>query len=74
MLVGFGVTLVSTIVPALRASEHPADRCDAAGDLAQQPGVATRRWIIGGVLTVVGVVLYVVGILAKPGGTVADAS
>ncbi|MFM2076785.1 MAG: hypothetical protein RJA49_675, partial [Actinomycetota bacterium] len=69
ILVGFGVTLLSTIVPALRAANIPPVAA-MRPEVRLSPGVATRRWIIGGVLTVIGAVLYIVGILAKPGETV----
>jgi putative ABC transport system permease protein len=68
LIVGFGVTLMATIVPAMRASRIPPVAA-MRPEITLPSGAATRRWIIGGVLTVLGVVLYLVGILAKPGGT-----
>lgn len=68
VLVGFGVTLLATIVPALRASRIPPVAA-MRPELASSSGSASRRWIIGALLTIAGAVLYCIGILGKPGGT-----
>ncbi len=68
LIVGFGVTLAATIVPAMRASRIPPVAA-MRPELAASRGTATRRWIIGAVLTAVGAALYVWGIISRPGGT-----
>ena len=68
VIVGFGVTMLSTIVPALRASRIPPIAA-MRPELASNSGTATRRWIIGAVMAVVGIASFTIGILAKPGGT-----
>ena len=71
VLVGFGVTLLSTIVPALRASHIPPIAA-MRPELAAHDGTTTRRRVVGAVVALVGLALYLTGILAKPGGTMRD--
>lgn len=67
VLVGFGVTLLATVVPALRASRIPPVAA-MRPDLTTSSSASSRRPVIGAVLMVIGVALYALGILAHPGG------
>jgi putative ABC transport system permease protein len=68
VIVGFGVTLLATIVPAARASRIPPVAAMRPELAAPSAAAAHRRPIIGAVVLAVGAVLYVVGILVHPGG------
>ncbi len=66
-LVGIGITMASVIVPSRRASRIPP-----VAAMRPELGFAamrSRRLIAGVVVTVVGVVLFVVGLFLRPGGT-----
>lgn len=69
LAVGVGITVVSVVLPARRASRIPPVA-------AMQPELgfpalsANRRLIGGGITTLVGATLFVVGLAARPGGTV----
>ena len=66
-IVGIGVTMLSVIVPARAACIPPV--------AAMRPelgfeAMSTRRLVLGTVVTVIGAVLFVLGLFARPGGTV----
>ncbi|HUC33507.1 MAG TPA: FtsX-like permease family protein, partial [Ilumatobacteraceae bacterium] len=69
IIVGFGVTLLATIVPAARASRIPPVAAMRPELAAMSGAGAQRRPIIGAVVLVLGAALYCVGILQQPGGT-----
>lgn len=66
-IVGVGITMVSVIVPARRASRIPpvAAMRPELGFVAMR----TRRLVGGVIVTVIGVAMFVVGLFARPGGT-----
>ena len=67
-IVGIGVTLLSVIVPARRAARIPpvaAMRPELGFE-----AMSTRRLVLGTVVTVIGAVMFVVGLFVRPGGTV----
>ncbi|MGD9705739.1 MAG: ABC transporter permease [Acidimicrobiia bacterium] len=68
ILVGVGITLVSVLVPARRAARVPpvAAMRPEVGFAALTSG---RRKILGTIVTVVGGVLFLLGLFARPGGT-----
>ncbi|MFZ1491413.1 MAG: FtsX-like permease family protein [Ilumatobacteraceae bacterium] len=67
-LVGVGITLVSVLLPARRAARIPPVA-------AMRPEIgfgaltSNRRLVVGGIATVVGAVMFLVGIFLRPGGT-----
>ncbi|MEM8618584.1 MAG: FtsX-like permease family protein [Actinomycetota bacterium] len=66
-LVGVGITMLSVLVPSRRAARIPPVA-------AMRPelgfGALGRRRLIGGVVvTIVGLVMFLVGMFAQPGGT-----
>jgi putative ABC transport system permease protein len=67
LVVGVGITLVSVIVPARRASRIPpvAAMHPELGFAA----LSAKRLIVGAVVTSVGAVMFVVGLFLRPGGT-----
>jgi putative ABC transport system permease protein len=68
VIVGVGVTLLSVIVPARRAAKIPpvaAMRPELGFE-----ALSTRRLVLGTVVTVIGAVMFVVGLFVRPGGTV----
>jgi putative ABC transport system permease protein len=69
LLVGFGVTLLATIVPALRASRIPPVAA-MRPELASVERGGHRRRITGVVMLLLGAALYGYGILGHPGSTV----
>jgi putative ABC transport system permease protein len=71
LVVGFGVTLAATIIPALRASRVPPIAA-MRPELASQTGESSRRRIVGGVMAVAGLGSYVVGVLVRPGGALSS--
>ncbi len=67
-LVGIGITMGSVIVPARHAARIPpvaAMRPELGFDALQ-----TKRLVTAVVVTVVGALMYIVGLFLKPGGTV----
>ena len=67
-LVGVGITLLSVIVPARRAAKIPpvaAMRPELGFDT-----INTRRLVAGAITVVVGAVAFVIGLFARPGGTI----
>ena len=69
LLVGVGVTLVAAFVPAARAGRIPpvaAMRPEVGFSSLQR----NKRLIVGTTTLGVGVVLFVVGLFAQPGGTI----
>ena len=67
-VVGVGITLLSVIMPARRASRIPpvaAMRPELGFE-----ALSAKRLVAGTVVTVVGVVAFVVGLFVRPGGTV----
>jgi putative ABC transport system permease protein len=67
-LVGIGITMASVIVPARKASRIPpvAAMRPELGFVAMR----TRRLVGGIVVAVLGLSLFVIGLFARPGGTV----
>jgi putative ABC transport system permease protein len=67
-LVGIGITMASVIVPSRKASRIPpvAAMRPELGFVAMR----TRRLVGGIVVTTVGLALFVIGLFARPGGTV----
>ncbi|MFV0309961.1 MAG: ABC transporter permease [Desertimonas sp.] len=68
LLVGVGFTMTAVIAPALRAARIPpvaAMRPELGFD-----AINSRRLIGGTVVTIVGAILFGLGIFARPGGTV----
>ena len=66
-IVGVGITLAAVIIPARRASRIPpvaAMRPELGFD-----ALSTTRLVAGTVTVVVGAVLFLVGLLVRPGGT-----
>lgn len=66
-LVGVGITLASVIIPARRASKIPpvaAMRPELGFD-----AMSTRRLVTGTTVAVLGVVLFLLGLFVRPGGT-----
>ena len=64
-VVGVGITLLAVLVPALRASRIPpvaAMRPELGFD-----ALSTKRLVVGTVTTIVGAVMFLVGLLARPG-------
>ncbi len=66
-LVGVGITMASVVVPSRRASRIPpvAAMRPELGFVAMR----TRRLVVGVVITVVGTMLFLVGLFLRPGGT-----
>jgi putative ABC transport system permease protein len=67
-LVGMGITLLSVMVPARRAAKIPpvaAMRPELGFE-----ALSAKRLIAGSAVTIVGVVLFLLGLFARPGGTV----
>jgi putative ABC transport system permease protein len=66
-IVGIGITMLSVIVPARRAARIPpvAAMRPELGFAALQ----TKRLVLGVVLTVVGALLFLIGLFVQPGGT-----
>jgi putative ABC transport system permease protein len=67
LVVGFGVTMASVILPARKASRIPpvaAMRPDAGFTAL----VARRRGVTGAVVAIVGALMFSVGLLVRPGG------
>ena len=68
-VVGVGITMLSVIVPARKASRIPpvaAMRPELGFD-----ALKTRRLVAGVVLSVLGAVMFLVGLFVSPGGTAA---
>jgi putative ABC transport system permease protein len=68
MLVGVGITMASVIMPSRKASRIPpvAAMRPELGFVAMR----TRRLVGGAIVTVAGLVLFVIGLFLRPGGTV----
>jgi putative ABC transport system permease protein len=66
-VVGVGVTLLAVLVPAVRASRIPPVAA-MRPELGFQ-ALSTKRLVIGTIVTVVGAVLFLIGLIARPGGT-----
>ena len=67
-LVGIGITMVSVIVPSRRAAKIPP-----VAAMRPELGFAamrSRRLVAGVVVTIVGGMMFVVGLFIRPGGTV----
>ena len=69
VLVGVGITLLSVLVPARRAAKIPPVAA-MRPDLGFAALGASRRLIAGTLATVVGAVLFLVGLFLSPGGTI----
>jgi putative ABC transport system permease protein len=66
--VGVGITMLSVIVPAGRAAKIPP-----VAAMRPELGFAslsTKRLFVGIVVTVVGATMFLIGLFARPGGTV----
>ena len=66
-LVGVGITVLAVLLPARRASRIPpvaAMRPELGFD-----ALSTKRLVGGTVTTIVGAAMFLVGLLARPGGT-----
>ena len=66
-LVGVGITVLAVLLPARRASRIPpvaAMRPELGFD-----ALSTKRLVAGTVTTIVGAVMFLIGLLARPGGT-----
>jgi putative ABC transport system permease protein len=68
MIVGVGITMASVIMPSRKASRIPpvAAMRPELGFVAMR----TRRLVGGAIVTVAGLVLLVIGLFLRPGGTV----
>ena len=67
-VVGVGITVLSVIVPALRAARIPpvaAMRPELGFE-----ALSTKRLVLGTIVTVVGVAMFVIGMFLRPGGTI----
>jgi putative ABC transport system permease protein len=67
MIVGVGITMASVIVPSRKASRIPP-----VAAMRPELGFAamrTRRLVGGVIVTVAGLVLFVIGLFLRPGGT-----
>jgi putative ABC transport system permease protein len=67
MIVGVGITMASVIMPSRKASRIPpvAAMRPELGFVAMR----TRRLVGGAIATVAGLVLFVIGLFLRPGGT-----
>ena len=67
-VVGVGITMLSVIVPARRAAKVPpvAAMRPELGFAA----ISARRLVLGAVVTAVGAVMFLIGLFARPGGSV----
>ncbi len=66
-LVGVGITVLAVLLPARRASRIPpvaAMRPELGFD-----ALSTKRLVAGTVTTIVGAVMFLIGLLVRPGGT-----
>ena len=66
-VVGVGITLLAVILPARRASRIPpvaAMRPELGFD-----ALSTKRLVGGTITTIVGAVMFLIGLLVRPGGT-----
>jgi putative ABC transport system permease protein len=66
-LVGVGITVLAVLLPARRASRIPpvaAMRPELGFD-----ALSTKRLVAGTVTMIVGAVMFLIGLLARPGGT-----
>jgi putative ABC transport system permease protein len=67
-LVGVGITLASVIIPARRAAKIPpvaAMRPELGFE-----AMSAKRLIVGTIVTLIGALLFVIGLFARPGGTI----
>ncbi|NND75786.1 MAG: FtsX-like permease family protein [Ilumatobacter sp.] len=66
-IVGIGITMLSVVVPARRASQIPpvAAMRPELGFTA----LRTKRLVIGTIITTIGAMLFVIGLFLRPGGT-----
>jgi putative ABC transport system permease protein len=69
VVVGVGITLLSVLVPARRAARIPPVAA-MRPELGFAALGASRRLIAGTITTVVGAVLFLIGLFAQPGGTI----
>ncbi|HUS43766.1 MAG TPA: FtsX-like permease family protein [Ilumatobacteraceae bacterium] len=66
-LVGIGITMASVIVPSRRAAKIPP-----VAAMRPELGFAamrSRRLVAGAIVTVIGIVMFLVGLFLRPGGT-----
>ena len=69
VLVGVGITLLSVLVPARRAARIPPVAA-MRPELGFAALGASRRLIAGAITTIVGAILFLVGLFLSPGGTI----
>ncbi|HEX4980234.1 MAG TPA: FtsX-like permease family protein [Ilumatobacteraceae bacterium] len=69
VIVGVGITLLSVLVPARRAAKIPPVAA-MRPELGFAALGASRRLVLGTIVTVVGALLFVTGLFLNPGGTV----
>ena len=68
-VVGFGITLLSVLVPARRAAKIPPVAA-MRPELGFAALGASRRLIAGAVATIIGAILFLIGLFVSPGGTI----
>ncbi|HUF97736.1 MAG TPA: FtsX-like permease family protein [Ilumatobacter sp.] len=68
LVIGIGVVLLSVLVPARRASRIPPVAA-MRPELGFEALSASRRLLGGAIVTGVGVVMFLVGLFVRPGGT-----
>ena len=69
LTVGIGVTLLSSLAPALRAGRIPPVAA-MRPELGYEARGSRRRFMVGLVVTVLGGILLGIGLFGRPGGTV----
>jgi putative ABC transport system permease protein len=68
-IVGIGITLLSVLVPARRAAKIPPVAA-MRPELGFAALGASRRLVAGAVATIIGALLFLVGLFLSPGGTI----
>jgi len=68
-VVGIGITLLSVLVPARRAAKIPPVAA-MRPELGFAALGASRRLIAGAVATIIGAILFLIGLFVSPGGTI----
>ncbi len=68
--VGIGITLLSVVIPAVRASRIPPVAA-MRPELGFSAIGANKRLAVGSIVTVVGAIAFLTGMLVRPGGSLA---